>query len=155
MSHVVAYPSLVITDLDVLAQVAESIGLKLVEGTTYKWYGRWMNDFHAGDAAYKLGIKPSDYGKCDGFKLVIPGDPSAYEIGLHKDPAGSDGYVLVYDFFGPGQKLKELIGEKGEQLKQNYTLALSEKQMKAKGFRVAEKKALPNGKVMLKMQRGV
>ena len=156
MSHVVAYPGLVVTDLKVLAEVAEELGLELVQAQTYKWFGSWVKDYHKDDAAYKLGIDPEKYGHCDGYKLKIKGDNSAYEIGLHKDPAGSEGYVLVYDFYGhQGQALRNKIGMKGEKIKQGYTLALAKKQMQKKGFRVTGQKTLENGKVQLKMQRGV
>lgn len=156
MSHVTCYPGLVITDLNVLKEVGAELGLELVEAKTYKWYGRWMNDYSAEDAAYKLGIPTEDYGKATGgYKLKLKDNNHAYEIGLHKDPAGSGGFVLVYDFFGgQGKALQNVIGEKGEKIKQAYSLALAKKKMVQKGFRVTGQKTLDNGKIQLKMQRG-
>jgi hypothetical protein len=156
VSHVTAFPGLVITDLQTLREVAASLGLEMVEATTYRWYGRWMNDWHTDEAAYKLGIKPEEYGHCNGgYKLVIPGDTTGYEIGVHKHPEGA-GYCLVYDLYGhKGKALQAKIGEKGERLKQNYTLALAQKKMAQKGFRVVGTTKLANGSVQLKMQRGV
>ena len=146
---------MVITDLDVLRQVGAELGLELVEDTTYKWYGRWVKDYNADDAAYKHGISPENYGKCDGWKLRIKDNPSAYEIGLHKNPNG-EGFVLVYDFYGtPGHALREKIGEKGEKIKQGYSLALAKKHLTKKGFKVVGQQTTEDGKkVRLQLQRG-
>lgn len=153
MSHVICYANLAVTALDVLRSVAEEVGLELVEATTYKWYGSWVNDYSKEDAAYKLGIKPEQYGKCDGWKLRLKNNPNAYEIGLHKNPNGP-GYVLVYDFYGAqGGALKQAIGGSGEKIKQAYVAALTKKQLKAKGFRVVEDKKLDNGKQRIRLQR--
>lgn len=153
MSHVICYANLAITDLDVLRQVAEEVGMELVEATTYKWYGSWVNDYSKEDAAYKLGIQPEQYGKCDGWKLKLKNNPGAYEIGLHKNPNGP-GYVLVYDFYGVhGQALKKAIGGSGENVKQAYVAELTKKQLKAKGFKVVEDKKLENGKQRVRLQR--
>ncbi len=132
------------------------MGLEMVEAQTYHWYGRWMNDWHTDEAAYKLGIKPEDYGKCNGgFKLKLKDDNNAYEIGVHKHPGG-EGYCLVYDLYGhKGKALQNVIGDKGQNIKQGYSLALTKKVMSKKGFRVVETKKLDNGKIQLKMQKGV
>jgi hypothetical protein len=155
MSHVVSV-DLIIKDLDVLREVADSIGLELVEATTYNWYSTWVRDYHKEDAAYKHGIKPEDYGKCDGWKLKIKGGSSSdYEIGLHKT-AGDEGFTLVYDFYGSGRKLKEILGEQGEHLKQNYALRVAEKSLKKKDMRaVGEPELLPDGRMRLVMKRGM
>lgn len=83
---------------------------------TWAWYGKWMNDYAAKDAAYKLGIKPEDYGKCD-HAIKLPG--CQYEIGIMKAPDGK-GWSPVWDFFGQGAKLSAVIGQNAEKLMAAY-----------------------------------
>lgn len=137
MSHVTAI-ELEVTDLDSIEKAAEECGLKLVrDQTTFKWYGQWVNDYNSPDAAYKQGIDPKDYGKCD-HALVIPGaGTSQYEIGLVKNKDGP-GYKIAYDFYGTGQNLKKLIGEAGEKIKQSYVKHKTIKELAKKGFKLTK-----------------
>lgn len=80
--------------------------------TTYKWYGKWVNDYHSPDAAYNNGIKPEDYGKCV-HAIRLPG--CAYEIGVYRHPQTGN-LRLIYDFFGQGKKIEALIGKRCEKL---------------------------------------
>lgn len=134
MSHV-AVVDLEIKDLPGLKAAAEALGLEFVEGQgTYRWYGKWVNDYHGGDAAYKNGISPEDYGKCD-HALRIPGKPGAYEVGVVKRKDGN-GYTLIWDFFAGGYGLRDAIGNDGHKLKQEYAATVATRKAKAKGFTV-------------------
>lgn len=117
MSHVVTSP-VFITSLDCLKKaLAKFPKLQFREGQKkWKWYGRWMNDYDAADAAYKLGIKPEDYGKCE---HAIHMDGVEYEIGVMKRTDGK-GYSLVWDFYGCGHNINEYIGDAAEKLMTEY-----------------------------------
>lgn len=147
MSHV-ATIEVEVKSLKALKMACINLGLEFVEGQrTYKWYGKWVNDYHGNDAAYKHGIKPEDYGKCD-HAIRIPGDTKAYEIGVIRQPNGS--YTIVYDFWGPGRALKSYIGEDGNRLKQEYAIAAAVLAAHAKGM-VVQRVNQPNGAVRLIM----
>ena len=70
------------------------------------------------------------------------GNKVAYEIGLVSRWDGKPGWVLVYDFWGPGEAITKLVqgeNEKGQfnrvgKLKQYYAACKSRKQLMAKGF---------------------
>ena len=144
MSHMAAI-DLEITDLDALEAACKHLKLELVRGqTTWKWFGRWVNDFHAKEAAYNFGIGPKEYGKCaeHAIRMVDDANANAYEIGVVRRRDGKPGYILLFDFFAQGDKITKLIqgtNEKGEfdragKLKQYYTACKSEQQLKAKGY---------------------
>ena len=133
MSHV-ASVDLVCQDVDAIevacAELSKQLGRKVTfrrGQKTWRYYGRWVNDYHGGDAAYKHGIDPKDYGKGE---HAISIDGVEYEIGVVKNPNGP-GYVLIYDFFGPGQQLAALFGKGLERLKQEYGAQVAVKQLNA------------------------
>lgn len=131
MSHV-ADMNLKIKNLDDLSRACQTLGLELVrDQKTYKWFGRWMNDYSGENAAYNHGIKPEDYGKCD-HAIRIPGDSKAYEIGVVAD--GSGEYQLIWDFYGGGFGLVDKIGKTGGKLKQAYGVEAAMSEMYAKGW---------------------
>jgi hypothetical protein len=131
VSHVTAV-DLEIKDLDCLAEAAEEIGLELMrDQKKWKWYGRWVRDYHADDAAYKNGVDPKDYGKCD-HALRVKDRPNDYEAGLYLQPDGT--YKMAFDFFGSGIHMKNAVGEKAGKLKQAYAKAVAVKSLKKKGF---------------------
>jgi hypothetical protein len=143
MSHVSCI-DVVIKDLDALKRVAEELGLEFVEGQkTYKWYGRWVKDYNANDAAYKHGIDPGQYGSCD-HVLRIPGNPSAYEVGVVKT---ADGYKLIWDFWAGGYGLRDKIGSKGEKLIQGYSKEVACKALAKKGLKVKSVEKLATGQL--------
>lgn len=117
MSHVVSSP-VVVQKIDCLKKAVEKIhGLTWCEGQkTHAWYGSWQDDYAKKDAAYKLGIDPKDYGKCE-HAIRVKG--STYEIGVVKRNDGT-GYALVWDFWGPGKKINTVIGAGGEKLLVEY-----------------------------------
>jgi hypothetical protein len=86
----------------------------------FQWVGKWFNDYHAQDAAYKHGIDPKDYGKC---VHVIRFKRDAYEeeryaknpasrpneVGLVQLPNGM--LAPIFDHFGSrGKELELLLG---------------------------------------------
>lgn len=151
MSHV-SKIEVVIQDLEALAEAAESCGCELVLNKhTYKWYGRWVNDYNAQDAAYHHGISTKDYGKNCEHVIRVKGDSNAYEVGVYKNPNG-EGYVLVYDFFAGGQGLEKHIGKHASKLEQQYKSSAVTREMKHKGFKVT-KSWEENGTIMHEFER--
>jgi hypothetical protein len=149
MSHVVSN-ELVIQNLEDLATAAKECGLVLkMNQKKFKWFGAWMRDYHQKDAAYKLGIKPEDYGKCD-HALCIPNSPGAYEIGIVKNPKGP-GWVLVYDFWDG--KLKPLVGEGCEKLNKAYYEASVKRVAQLQRVQFHKKEVLVDGRVKLVVRR--
>jgi hypothetical protein len=139
MSHVATIDIRVQEDcLDALAKACETLGLELMRNQkTYRWYGRWVQDYHAANAAYKNGIKPEDYGHCE-HAIRIKGDTTNYEIGLMKAKDGN-GYQLVWDFWGSGQKITAMMGgQAGGRLKAQYAKEVTIQQAKNNGFTVTE-----------------
>jgi hypothetical protein len=149
MSHVAAV-QLEIKDLNCLALACAKLGLFFREQKTYKWFGQWMQDYSEASAAYRQGIKPEDYGKCD-YAIGIPGDSNAYEVGVVKNPNG-EGYVLVYDFWEGGFGLEEKIGKESQLLKQRYSAEVARKHAIRKGYKVRET-TTADGKIILKASR--
>ena len=152
MSHV-ARVELVISNLSDLDEACKHIGtIELVRNqSTFKWYGTWMQDYAAPDAAYQNGIKPEDYGKCL-HAIRVKGDANAYEIGVVKNPNGA-GYVLVYDNFAGGKGMSKHVGGAScDGLKQAYARCAAIRVMGEQGYSHTEK-ALAGGKVKLSFQR--
>lgn len=140
MSHVVTF-KLQVKDLDALERACGRLGLELIRGKkTFKWYGRWVNDYHATDAAYQQGIKTSDYGKCE-HAIAVKGNSGAYEIGVMQDKDG--GYRLVWDFFGGGYGLCEKIsytaGKDAQKLEDWYQAEVTAQHLAEQGYYVEPK----------------
>ena len=115
MSHVVGI-ELRVRSLDALERaINEFPELEFRRGQqAFKWYGMWMNDYDKQDAAYKLGIKPEDYGKCH-HAIRMRGNRDAYEIGVVQRADG-DGFILVFDFFCQDDNITRICG--GQDLRQ-------------------------------------
>lgn len=136
MSHV-ATVNLQIKDLVALKEACGKLGLEFRQGQeTFKWYGRWVNDYSAEDAAYRNGISTEDYGKCL-HAIGVKGDENAYEVGVVKNPNGA-GYTLVYDNWSGGKGLEAKIGQGCTALKQQYAATVARRQAMKQGFRVRE-----------------
>jgi len=134
MSHVSTI-KLVVEDLDAMEEACKLIGCELVRGQkTFKWYGRWMNDYDATDAAYRQGIKPEDYGKCEHAIRVKGANDKTYEVGLVKNPNGP-GWVPIYDFFARGYGLQDAVGDGAGNLRREYALQVGMREFARKGFR--------------------
>jgi hypothetical protein len=139
MSHV-ASVELEVDDIPSLKEAAKAMGLEFVENQkTYKWFGRFMNDYSGANAAHLHGINPKDYGKCE-HAIRIPGDSKAYEIGVVKRADGKPGYQLVWDFWAGGYGLRAKIGNDGGLLKQSYAVMRAKKEMLRKGYRATTTK---------------
>lgn len=154
MSHV-ATVTVRIKDLKAAAKAAKACGMRLVQGQkTWKWWGRWMRDYHGADAAYKHGIKPEDYGKCE-HALVKDGGQigMGYEAGLVKVP-GAEGYRLVWDFVD--RDLTERLGGRAcEKFQQEYALAVAEQEAEEytlQGWSV-NRVVQPNGDIQLVLEQ--
>lgn len=145
MSHVVSIKT-ELRDLDAVEAACKELGLTLKRGQkSIKWYGRWVNDYDAADAAYKLGIKTEDYGKSD-HAITVPG--SGYEVGLLRNPA-TGGYKLYFDFYGHnGQAIQKAIGQNGEKLVQLYATHKATSDLRKKGM-IVQRQVGANGSIKL------
>ena len=146
MSHV-ANVEVEVQDLDVLKRACDTLGLEFREGQkTWKWYGKFMNDYHGKDAAITQGFDPKQFGKGE-HAIRVPG--SDYEIGVIKNKTGN-GYHLMFDFYGSGRNIvKQLGGTSLPKLKAEYSATVSARQLRRKGFRVT-RTVLTNGSIKLK-----
>jgi hypothetical protein len=155
MSHVVSL-NFYIDDLDCLETACKNLGLELRRGQKeYKWFGEWREDYNEDSAAYKQGIKPEDYGKCE-HAIVVKDNPKAYEIGLVPRTDGKPGYQMAYDFWAGGHGLMEKVGENASKLCQQYSLAQHMKRgvaLQQQGFRV-QQQTDSNGRIHLTYTRG-
>lgn len=155
MSHVVSIQTVIsdLASLDKACQVLSQelgIDLKLVRNQkTFKWYGKWVGDYNASDAAHQLGIKPEDYGKCE---HAITMEGAQYEIGVVRNPNGK-GYVLMYDFWGGsgGGPIKKALRQDLGLLTQRYGVEVAKKVAKQRGYRGVTERRLPNGKIKLEV----
>ena len=145
MSHVVSIAT-ELRDLEAVKAACKDLGLVFKENQkTIRWYGQWVNDYDAEDAAYKLGIKTEDYGKCD-HAIEVPG--CDYDVGLLRNPA-TGGYRLYFDFWGGnGQKIQQAIGPNGGKLVQGYAAHKATAAARAKGYMV-QPQAGANGHIKL------
>ena len=154
MSHV-AVIDLHVTDLDALTKGCKMLGLTIEKRSHWRWFGSWVDDYHATEAAYNFGINPSEYGKCAEYVITIPGDNHCYEIGVVPRPDGN-GWMLVYDFFSGGHGMGEKVGgQKCGKLKQAYAANVSVKKVNQKkgfNYKVHQKK---NGHVQIVARRPI
>lgn len=160
MSHV-ATIEIEIKDLAALKEAGRRLGLEWREGqTTYRWFGR-----HVGDFPLPAGFAVSDMGVCE-HALSVPGDSSAYEIGVVKNKNGKPGYTLLYDFYSGGKGLMDHIGQHAEipaanrtreriagVVQQYYALCAAKRQAQARGYQCTEKKS-QDGTIKLYAKRG-
>jgi hypothetical protein len=62
-------------DPKALEVAGDGCDLVRVETTNWDWFGKWVNDYHGDDAAYKrLGVDPKTYGQCE-WALVQKDSP--------------------------------------------------------------------------------
>ena len=161
MSHV-AVVAVRISDMASLKAACKAVGLEFKEGqTTYRYYGQWLNDFNAADAAYKNGIDPKTYGKNATHAIGIPDNTSSYEIGIVKVDAkgGDDGkcdgviYNLVYDKWAGGHGLEAVAGKDCSTLTKAYTTEVTKKHLISKGYSYNSTKTLKDGTVELSFNK--
>ena len=145
MSHVLLI-DVEVRDLDALEVAARRCGLELRRGQrTFRWYGTWLNDFHGADAAYRHGVRPEDYGRCE-HALVVPDDAKAYEIGVVR-ALDRPAFLLVWDTWDG--RLEPLVGAGGGRLKQQYAVATTRREAARRGHQVRGEVLLPDGTIKL------
>jgi len=131
MSHVVV-GEVQFKNLTYLARACRALGLEYTQSQVeWRWYGRWVNDYHGDDAAYKHGIPPSEYGKATAGVIKIPG--CKYDIGVYKL---GDNFVAIYDTYGPGQQIVKRFGSRLEKLMQQYAYEVAHDTLTRKGYKV-------------------
>lgn len=151
-----------ILDLQALAMGCRKAGVQFARGQDkWEWYGRVVGK----QMPLLKGMTREDIGKCS-HAIKVP--DTEYEIGVVEIPPGNyrevtlengktvqverKGYTLMFDSWGPGEKIVEGLGEGLEQLKVAYSEALARKTALAEG-RTVERVQLPNGEIELRMTR--
>ena len=109
MSHVTT-GEMCITNLDYAEIAAKKLGGVLVrDKKTFKWYGKWLNDWSDKRAAVNRNIDPKTFGQCDHVIAMQDAEEGDYEVGLVKRGDGK-GWDAIYDVWGQGQRLEEKFG---------------------------------------------
>lgn len=143
MSHVAAV-SCRIKDIDALEAAVKEMGATLIRGkSTYQWYGQ-----HVGDYPLPAGMTKEQLGKCS-HAIKVPG--VRYEVGVVRLADGT--FTLAYDFYGSGgqhdgSKLKEKFGDNLDKLTQLYSVHVTTKAARAKGWSVGRQTG-SNGNIKL------
>lgn len=153
MSHVID-AELTFTDLDALEHCAPEIGLELVRGqTSFNWFGRWVNDYHAPQSAVAHGRDPKLFGKCAHALRLRDARPGDYEIGLAARADGK-GFDAVYDSWGPGHRLEQAAGRNLDKLAQVYGAEVAVRKLRKKGFKQTTRVVNAQGELEVLMRRG-
>lgn len=150
MSHVTDV-KLKVTDLDALERAAERLGFEFRrDQKTYAWYGRFMNDSNAYGKH-----DPKNFGKSEHALRLKNHQPGDYEVGVVKSLDG-DGYEILFDEWGPGQKLKAVVGPQANALRREYAAEVAEQKAMQKlsrhGWRV-QREDLPGNRIRLRLKK--
>lgn len=113
------------------AAIQEMGGVFVRNKTNYTWYGH-----HVGDFPLPAGFTKDMLGKCE-HAIALKG--TEYEIGVVRNPAKPSTYTLLYDFWGPGEKLRTHFGDGLKKLKQMYGVHAATLAAKKKGYLVSRK----------------
>lgn len=154
MSHLTNV-KLRVRDLDCVEEAARKRGGVLMrDQKTHAWYGHMVGDSAEGRAmARERGV--ANLGKCEHAIRLADHRHGDYEVGVVAAKDG-DGYDLVMDTWGPGQRLVQRFGSDLDGLRQEYAVAVTLKKTKAtlakKGF-TAVREDLLNGRVRLRLRR--
>lgn len=141
MSHVTSI-DIEVSDITALeAAVREMGGTFLRNKKTYAWYGTSVGDY-----PLPAGFTKDMLGKCE-HAVGLAG--TEYEIGVVRNPAKPKTYTLLYDFWGPGAKLKAHFGDGLKGLKQMYGVHAATLAAKKKGYLVSRKQV--NGTIKLQI----
>lgn len=148
MSHVASVKAYVV-DLDALEKVCDDLGLELVrDAHSYKWYGRWVNDYRGAQAAVDNGHDPKTFGKC--VHKIRRKDGQGYEIGLVNRLDGEAGFEMVYDNWGAGgTAIEALAGERLQTLKKALSVEVTTRIMRRQGCRVLQTVDVKTGKLKI------
>lgn len=139
MSHV-ASVECEVRDLAALSAACVLLGLEFVEHQkTHRWFGRWLNDWRdPAQAAVMKGHDPTTFGTCE-HAIRIPGDSSAYEIGLvfaDNSTLTTPVYKFIYDAWGMGGGLlHQKAGPGLVRLQNEYLGVVAERQLQRRGWR--------------------
>lgn len=151
MSHITKV-DLVVRDLDALEVAAEKCGCKLVRNATEfkSWYTKYGQ--LQGDYPLPAGVTVEDVKKC---KHKITCDKAgAYEVGVVENKK-EGGYSLIWDFWAGGHGLMDYLGgQNAEKLKQEYAVALTEKEMQVAGFSKLKQVVTTDGSVVMEFMEG-
>ena len=151
VSHVSSL-DLIVKDLEALEVAAKACGLEFRENQrSWRWFGRWMRDYHAPDAAFNHGVAPADYGRCS-HALSIPDNPAAYEVGVIACPGG---YRLAWDHYD--RELMRHIARSGkgalaDKLVQGYAAEVARKAAAKLGHRHLDETTLEDGSLRIRYE---
>lgn len=153
MSHV-AQVTTRIHDLDAFAEAAAALGLEFRrDQTSYRWYGRFMNDWNDAERAAALrGHDPRTFGTCVHAVRARDHGPNDYEIGLVRPADGGPGFEMLYDSYGPGRKLEGIAGRQLKRLSEEYGIAVASKKFRRQGFRV-DRQTSATGQPQLRIRK--
>lgn len=140
MSHTEVI-DLEVTDLKTLANTAKRLGGQLIMNqNTYKWYGRFMNDYPLPE-----GMTSNDLGKCE-HAIRFPG--INYEVGVIKSRTQKGAYELMWDFWD--RELKEKMGgSQAVAFRQHYTMEKTQQAAMQKG-KLCREKAIKTNKGVIR-----
>ncbi len=151
MSHVTAV-KLRVENLDALEEAAAKLGLVLKRGQNhYAWYGRDMRDSNLAGNHDR-----AKFGKCEHALRRLDHQQGDYEIGIVKATDGSEAYEMLFDEWGPGQKLVAAVEKNANALKREYAAEVATRKANEKlgrhGFKVV-REDLPNRAIRLKVKK--
>jgi len=153
MSHLTDV-RLTVRSLDDLERGGAVLGFDLIrDKREHAWYGMMVGDSAEGrQVAAERGIE--NLGKCDHVLRPKNWRQGDYEIGVVANGDGT--FNLLYDSWGPGQKITQLAGPNLARLRQEYAVAVTESRhastLARDGFSL-EREDLANGRVRLRMRR--
>lgn len=142
------------SSLAALQMACGQLGLEIEERSNYEWYGH-----HVGDYPVPEGMSTDQMGKNAKYVLKLNAEKAAaarkkhgrnpYEIGILEDPNNPGCYLPMYDFWGGGYGLDDVVGaplfNKGKQsdvkmlcptLKQHYDMCCDAMAAKKAGDKI-------------------
>lgn len=127
--------------LDLIKEAALAHGATFHEGQRHhRWYGRFVGDTKGG------GRDPATMGQCD-HAIRLPKHTSHdYEVGVVRESDGT--YSLVYDSWGPGERIERVFGKGCKVLGQEYNALLAERTLQEEGYATARSR-LENGDIQV------
>jgi hypothetical protein len=133
---------------------ADVLGFLFMEDQKeHAWYGRMVGDSAEGRAtAAEFGIE--NLGKCDHALRLKDHKQGDYEVGVVRRDDGT--FALVYDSWGPGERLERAAGKGLVRFKQEYGIAVTqarvEKTLARQGFKMTREN-IGGGRVRVRLQR--
>lgn len=142
--------------LDDLEAVATELGGVFRRGqTTHKTYGRFVGDSAEG-RQFVEQRGTAAIGKCEHAIRLADHHDGDYEVGVVKALDGSESYNLVYDAWGPGQRLERAFGKGLKKIRREYAAKVAtrtaQETLSRHGWR-AVRHDLPDGRIHLELQK--